>query len=248
MKKFIYITGSSGSGSNMLAKALGKVDSVLGIGETHLNFDYYATEKFNEANRLAWNRHCDFEQHDKHVGRFKGLLVDLENSEFGQASTHMVFKRSMITGDEYRSDVRDMLIHYPDTKVLVMYRKPQAAAYSSLRRRLGKNLRHCAIIQDEQLSILSREVLTLSTDKCLVVSYEGFCSNKMKYADLLADFCELPADKVRTAIAELEVDASRMDRWATQLGSAKTERLSRFFRDRAPHWAELRKREALARP
>ena len=248
MKKFIYITGSSGSGSNILAKVLSKLDTVLGVGETHINFDHFTDIKFNEANRFAWDRHADFEQHDYHIERLKEILKTFEKIKSVEDTTHIVFKRSIMNGDRYRSDIKDLLEHYPEAKVLIMFRKPEASSYSSFRRRLGENLRHCSILQDEQLTLLSKNVSELPKEKCMVISYSKFCLNPNNYATKISDFCELPLDDIKNSISNIEIDKSKIDRWAVSVGAEKAARLSKFFLPRISHWSDILKREIESRP
>lgn len=241
-KQFLYITGSSGSGSNIIAKILSRVPGVLGVGETHLNFDHFLVEKFNEANHLTWDRHTDFKEHDYHFGRLKDLVSELEKLEQNKAITHVVFKRSILNGDQYRADGIDIQEQYPNTKTIIMYRGPEASAYSAHRRRLGKNLRHCAILQREQLTILARQA---ETDKnCLVIGYEDFCRSPENFVEQLAKFSGLPTEEVRTSTRDEEIDISKIDRWKEKLGEDLSARLTKYFSARKSQWIELKRKAA----
>lgn len=247
MKTFIYVTGSSGSGSNILARILGRLDCVLGAGETHTNMDHVFLSKLHEANRLCWNRQADFGEHNRHLERFNNLFEQIALDERLSDITHIVFKRSMISADNYRPDLCDIMECYPEAKILIIVRRPEAATYSSFRRKLGSNLRHCSVIQDEHLCLLSQDTKWLK-DKCRVYSYEDFCKSPDKYARPLAEFCNLDRGQLEAAIRQESIDVSKIDRWSESLGEDVVASLRDFFSKRKRHWLELSTRIQEDRP
>jgi len=238
-KNFFFVTGPAGSGADMVAKILSRVDSVLGLGETHANLDYFLLEKLNEAQKLAWDREMDFMNHDGHLERFKKMMEDLASLEEAAHKTHVVFKRSMVNGDEYWADVQDMRTLFPEAKVIVVFRNPVGATWSAYRRKLGKSLRHCALVQEEHLTILSAQIQQIPLNDSLILSYDNFCDKPRDETMRLAEFCGLDKGEVYKAVEEERIDRRRKDAWKSELAPKHSERLWSFFSSRTPQWSTL---------
>jgi len=238
-KKLFFITGSSGSGANLIARVLSRIEGVLGVGETHVNFDHFLIERFNEAQKLAWDRHADFTDHDRHSDRAKALLAQTAELSQLQQSNHIVFKRSMMDGDGYRADICDMRAMYPGIKIIVVYRNPLGATHSAYRRQLGDNLRHCAILQEEQLTVINGQLNQIPKEDRMIVSYDDFCEKPQDWVVRLAAFCELEPALVLDATQNERINEDRKDAWKKELPPEDLARLMEFFSYRTAQWVTL---------
>lgn len=247
-KSFIYVTGSSGSGANILARVLSRTAAGVGIGETHRTTSHYMIEKIDEAHRLAWDRFTDFGDYERHLKRFEQYLDRFCILPQYVDKTHLIFKRNILDGEKYTTDFASLKKIIPGTKMLVVYRTAMGAAYSSFRRRLGKNLRNCAIIQEEQLCVLAQQVRELSPDDCMVISYESFCANKAIFARPLAKFTGIPEDQLAETIDKEQIDQERVRRWTDKLGPERTEMLVEYFNERKSLWSVLDQRASRPLP
>lgn len=236
---FFFVSGASGSGSTIFAQVLTNLHGSLGVGDAHTTLHNPIAEKFAEASNLAWERESDFNSHDFHMARLKKMLTIIETSKEAENMERIVFKRSTISGDSIRPDLRDIQDVFPQAKAIVSFRSPSSAAHSAFSRLLGKSLRHCALQQEEQLTLLSSWASDWPDDALLAIEYEDFCLRPHEYAALLSDFCKAKKEDVTKAIKAYPVDKSEMFGWAKSEKPEIIARLNDFFSPRHGQWLKL---------
>lgn len=239
MKQMIHVTGASCSGSSVMATILSNIPTMAGIGEDHPGIDHYMKEKFIEANILTWDRLASFRDHGYHMSRLVKTLGGMSGLDMLAEYTHFVFKRSAMVGDKYRLDMNDILETFPNSKVLIMYRDPKAATWSSLKNKTGENLRHCAVMQADQLTVMNSQIRTNPRKRILVVSYEGFCKSPKNMASVISGFCETETSLFMDSLLKTDIRKSSQNQWREEANNEETDQLDQFFRTRNSQWREL---------
>jgi hypothetical protein len=245
--RFVFVVGVSGSGTTMTTRILGGAPGAVCLGGNHVRVpdDPAALEvsrRFNEASARLWDRQADALTAASAGREMVDLLDQLSGLPACQGVTHVVYKRSFpfFAGDRHRPDLRDLFDLFADVRLVVVHRDPRAATASSLRREFGPNLRACAVVIEDQLTYVAAQLATLDPSRCLLTSYEGFCSDPTTGARRLARFCGLDeSGLIRAALAE-RVEVGRNDRWRAELSAADVRFLDRFFdAGRRRQWALL---------
>lgn len=244
---FFFVAGASGSGSTVLAQVLTNLRGSLGVGDAHRTLTLPIAEKFTEASQLAWERLTDFKSHDFHMSRLKKMLSIIETMQHQEQVDRIVFRRSTQNGDTVRPDLVDIMGVFPYAKVLVAYRDPASAAYSAYSRRLGHTLRHCALQQEEQLTLLSAWVGLFPSDRVMVVEYEDFCARSRRYDGALSEFCGVDVDDMYSVISAYPFDRAEAFAWTKSAKEEDVSRLMEFFSPRKSQWMGLIDRSAKLR-
>lgn len=246
--RFTFIVGASGSGTTLLSRILSHPVHVVCLGGMYwtVQEDHAEAWKlmklFNRAITKMWDRKSSVEQH----GQAKQVLPCLLDEFLSQPEyadrTHVVYKRSapFNPGDRYRPDLSDLFDIFPNVRVVVIYRDPCAATYSSLRRGFAENLRQCAVICEEQLTYLAAQVRTVPAHTITILPYEPFCQNPQSYAQPLAQFCGFDPNTISQAIAAEKVHSDQTERWKQELPAEDRHFLEQFFNPRRlQQWHEL---------
>jgi hypothetical protein len=237
---FIFIIGASGSGTTMLTRILSEPEEVIGLGG---NFDPFPKEQrraralgriFREATKKLWDRKADYNTRNAATQALFHIVNDFFNLDIFNHATHILHKRSapFLPGDRYRPDLSDLFEIFYSPKIIVIYRDPKESTYSSLRRGFSKNLRESAVICEDQLTYLNAQIATLDKNTYRVATYENFCTHPVETAVRLAEFCELPVEKVRQSTLNEKVTPSKLGRWRTLLSAEDVQYLDVFFDDR----------------
>jgi hypothetical protein len=108
-------------------------------------------------------------------------------------------------------------------------------------------LRHCALQQEEQLTLLSAWIGSFSADRVMVVEYEDLCSRGQGYAGVMSDFCGVRYEDMESVMSSYPFDRSEAFAWTKSEDEAIIRRLSEFFSPRKHQWASLIERSARLR-
>lgn len=245
---FVFIAGAGGSGTTMLLRILGGTRISAAIGGNHISLPKEAVDAirivkdFRQTNLKMWDRYGTCEQIDAALARSGQLLDELMRQDELAGVTHVVFKRSFPfgDGDRYRPDLYDLTRLFGQVRVVVPYRDPKAAAYSILRRGFFDHIRQCAIICEEQLTLLSAQLVAIPEASRYVYRYESFCEDPHRHVSRMARVCGLPEGEIVAALDSERVQSDRIDRWRQELPGAEVEFLDAFFDEsRIAQWQTL---------
>lgn len=245
---FVFIAGAGGSGTTMLLRILGGTPVSAAIGGNHISLPKEATDairivkEFRKTNLDMWDRYGTCAQIEAALVRSGELLDELMGQPELAGVTHIVFKRSFPfgDGDRYRPDLYDLTRLFGQVRVVVPYRDPKAAAYSILRRGFFDHIRQCAIICEEQLTLLSAQLAAMPEASRYVYRYESFCEDPRRHVSRMAQVCGLPEDELVAALDAERVQSDRIDRWRNELPAGEVEFLDSFFDEsRIGQWQAL---------
>lgn len=239
-KRLIFITGVEGTGTTLALRLLSSAPTSAAIGGNHFDLpdDPRAAalaSAFAAATKTLWDRERAPGTDDAARMRVRRDFDTMVGSPAFADIDTFVFKRSAPFGrprDRYLPNPADMLDLSPATRIIVMYRDPRAAAYSSIRR-FGGPLVQVAHSVAANLTRLSRLIEALPDGVAKVVFYGALCADP----DILAQvgaFCGVSVD----ACEPLNTAGDNLYRAA--LASDELQWLDEFFRgDRAVEWRAL---------
>ncbi len=246
-RRLIFIVGVEGSGTTMMAEFLGassKVEVVLGnyVSVTDRK-DFAAGEmpetarqmkELHEATSVMWDRLADVAETRAAAVRLTEALTVLSTTEELSGTEYLVLKRSapFFRGDRYRPDLLDVVDLMPGVKVLVMVRDPRASTFSALRRGFVENLRHGAIVCEEQLLLLSARIQSLDEGVVCLVAYEEFCRNPSTTLERVSSFVGLDTLEVGAALEGMDVRPAQNELWQTELDATGQMFLTDYFDNR----------------
>jgi hypothetical protein len=239
MKEMIHVTGSTCSGSSVVASVIGGAAEVAGIGEDHVGIDHYMRSKLNEANRLAWDSTSDFEGHEYHLSRVVALVEGICCLESMRDKTHMVFRRSVIQQGGYGLGVADFMSAFPGSRLVVCYRDPRMCAWSAFRRGLGKGLRHCCVTQAEQLTSMVAQLAVIPEESYMVVSYDRICRSPKFEMQSIADFCGIGYESMLGGMGRFRISKGNENSWYEEADGKDRDRIVGFFNRRSSAWGIL---------
>lgn len=244
MRRLIFIVGLEGSGTTMMSTLLGGMPSVevlLGNFNSLANRqdftpgDYRQTvsamNRINAATKAMWDRQADFAYVSEAQRSFvEQVTTLLETSELGDVR-HIVLKRSapFLPGDRHRPDLLEIADLLPDAKILVMIREPCASTYSAHRRGFVDNLRHGAVICEEQLLQINNKLKVLDASRVCLLRYEQFCSRTSENLQRLAEFFDLSLEELTASLSLHPVKPAQNDLWRTELSRVQQEYLQNYF-------------------
>jgi hypothetical protein len=237
--EMIHVTGSTCSGSSVVASVIGSAAEVAGIGEDHVGIGHYMRSKLNEANRLAWDSAADFEKHEYHLSRVVAMVENLYGLDSMKDKTHMVFRRSVIQQGGYGLGVADFMSAFPGSRLVVCYRDPRMCAWAAFRRGLGKGLRHCCVTQAEQLTSMAAQLAAIPEESYMVVSYDRICKSPKSEMRPIADFCGLGYESLVGGMGEFKVRKGNENAWYEEAEGSDRDRIADFFNARSSAWGVL---------
>ena len=170
----------------------------------------------------------------------QGILAALalfESLSLSESITHAFLKRSapFFEGDQHRPDILDVVELIPDVRLLVMVRNPMASSYSAFRRGFVENIRHAAIICEDQLSFLNARVATLAAEQYRVVHYEDFCLQPKNYLEDLAAFFNFDGFSADQLLSEFSISTQQNHLWQQELEKQDQVFLQNYFDPRRMH-------------
>lgn len=234
----------------MLTRILSSPDGSLALGGNYTSIPDTDTEartiarQINRATRDLWDREAGIAMAEHSRLRTRELLDRLLGLRDYRHLTHVVYKRSAPfgRGDRYRPILHDLFTLFEDLRVVIVHRDPRASTASSYRRKFAQTLRGCALITEEQLTLLSAQVAALGRDRFLCFAYEDFCADPLRLTRRLAAHCGLPEAGLVEAVHAERVEPGRNERWRQELTPDEVAFLDDFFGDaRRRQWPELRR-------
>ena len=132
-------------------------------------------------------------------------------------------------------DFTDMLASEVDMKILVLYRNPVSATYSSIRRGFTNNVYEQARIVEDNLIYIDRQLSVIGHHTFRVLPFEHFLATPHAYLEGLANWMEVDLDLLRKGIAHLYQPHSPKN-----IPSKTRQALTNFFLpDRSRLWNSL---------
>lgn len=235
--QFVFIVGVSGSGTTLLARILSAPPGAVCLGGNYISIadeEHEAlalAQAFNDATQVLWDRHAAAAAALAAKRRAVEAVRGLTAVPAYRNLTHLIYKRSapFMTGDRYRPCLHDLPDMFGNARILAIHRDPRASTVSSLRREFGSNLRQCAIVTEEQLTLLSAQIAAMNDGRTLCFAYEDFCADTASLCRRIAEFCGLSADRLIEAADAAAVEPGRNHRWRQDLAPSEIEFLDGFF-------------------
>lgn len=236
MKEMIHVTGSTCSGSSVVASVLGGATEVAGIGEDHVGILHYMRDKLNEANRIAWDSTTEFSMHEYHLSRVVAITQNISELESMKDKTHMVFRRSVIQQGGYSLGISDFMSAFPEAKLVICYRDPRMCAWSAFRRGLGNGLRNCCVTQAEQLTSMVAQLATIPEESYMVISYNKICRYPKVELQGIANFCGLNYESLVRGLSGFRIRKGNENAWYEEAEDKDKTRIGDFFNERLSTW------------
>ncbi len=236
---FTFIIGASGSGTTMLSRILCSPSTVIGIDDfkdvpISDKTARFVADKFKIITQTLWDRTATTDEYTKAKLAFFQIVDDLFELEFYKRANHLVHKRSapFFWGDRCRPDLSDLFDVFANPKIIVIYRDPRESTYSSLRRGFGKNLKHLAVICEDQLTYINTHLGLLDKSIYKIITYEDLCAHPIEIITELAEFTQLPLEELKQAAIKENVTPTKIGRWRQALSSQEVNFLDGFFNER----------------
>lgn len=242
---FGLVIGPSGSGTTLLLRLLSHAPQAVSLGGNH--FDWPVDEPWEPiharlmtATERLWDRQADQAELVEAQGQVHQVVSDLR--ALPSAVSHVFFKRSapFLAGNRYRPDLLDVAPVLGADRLILILRQPQASAVSAFRRGHQPDLRMCAAVCAEHLTLLSAQWSAWEGPRPLVVSYEGLIRQPDRWLPSLAAVCQMPLAWLQTATEALGLEADRLDAWRDTVAPHDRAMLEAFFSPRrCRQWAAL---------
>jgi hypothetical protein len=242
-KRFIFIGGAEGSGTTLLRRLLAAPSCCASHGRDIAKLPDHPDalglfQAFEAANERLWDRLLPLPLHEQARQDFHRAAAAMVQSPAFTGCSHFVFKRSFPFGggDQHRPDLVDVLGLPGESRIVVIYRDPCAAAYSALRRGFDTDLRRLALRCAEHLTWLGGQLCGIDPERFLVVSYQRLCQAPEAELARLSAFCGFalePGDIGESL--EQAADA----RYRRELPAALVSWLEEFFYARRCQWQSL---------
>lgn len=248
--RLLFVSGASGSGTTLLAKILTASPHVVAVAGKHRTLArgqdpaFLLAKRINWTTRDLWDRHGDVKTYLQARQALPGMVQELLQYEQHASTTHVVIKRSapFYKGDRYRPDMQDVVDLFPDTRILVIYRDPRAATYSSFRRGFALNLHNMAVICEENLTLLSAQLQALEPGMYKAFRYETWMRHARTVTRDIAAFAGLPEQLLVDAAERSNLDIGKNDQWRNELSEEDAAFLDTYFSDeRVRRWDFLEK-------
>ncbi|MBC6955887.1 MAG: sulfotransferase [Chloroflexi bacterium] len=246
--RLLYVSGASGSGTTLLAQILAAAPQVVTVAGKHRTLSrekdpaFRLAKRINWTTRDLWDRHGDVSLYAQARQALPRLVQELLQYEQHAATTHLVIKRSspFYRGDRYRPDMQDIVDLFPNSRILVIYRDPRAATYSSFRRGFAPNLHNMAVVCEEHLTLLSAQLQALDAGSYMAFRYETWMQHAQAVTRDVAAFAGLPEQVLLDATERKRLDSSKNDQWRNELSPEDAAFLDTFFNEkRTRRWGFL---------
>jgi len=188
-------------------------------------------DAFQAANARVWDRKLSFEEQEKGRLEWRATMDRILAAPAFAETSHYLFKRAFPWGprDRFAPDLWDIIELWPDVRIVLIYRDPRAATYSSFRRGFDSDLRRLAVVCSEQLTWLAGQVRAIGPERVRIISYARLCANPGAVLEPIANFCCMPFDQVNEAIRNEEMDTNADNRWSRELSPQNSNWLNQFF-------------------
>jgi len=249
----IFVTGGEGSGTTMLNRILASSECVV---NTHYHSDEEHKDQIRKyvqiirrATKKLWFRQASFNSYQQAKIKLPAQVEKLFRlaSQQNQVS-HIAIKRSSpFLGKRkgtalYRPDLHDLVDLFKNLHIVVLYRDPKAAAYSALKRGFTDDIKQAAVRCEEHLTYLAAQLGGLDPKLYRIISYEKFVGDPMRYAEELAEFCQLSEGGIVAGIQHENVSGGKNERWKEELLPEEMAFIEQFFDDRRlSQWSLLHK-------
>jgi hypothetical protein len=232
-KRFIFAGGAEGSGTRLLRRVLAAPACCASHGRGIAKLpDHPDAEPlfraFEEANARLWDRRLPLPMHEQAREDVHRAAAALVQSPAFVECTHFIFKRSFPFGggDHHRPDLFDVVDLPVESRIVLIYREPCAATYSTFRRGFDTDLRRLALRCAEHLTWLDAQFRAVDPARVLLVSYPRLCRAPDTELERLSTFCGLAVS--HSDLGEtLEPDTDA--RYRRELPAPQAEWLETFF-------------------
>jgi hypothetical protein len=191
-------------------------------------------DQFKIISQILWDKRSSTRDYGKAKSALPQVVNDLIRHNSYKNANYIVHKRSspFFWGDRFRPDISDLLDVFKDLKIIIIYRDPSESTYSSLRRGFGLNIKHLAVICENQLTYINAQVSQLKTDIYKIITYEDLCTHPTETIESLAKFSGLPLAELQKAAREEQLTPAKMGKWRQALPMEDVRFLDTFFNDR----------------
>ena len=205
--RLLFVVGVEGSGHSMLKSLMQYVVAqphFLNKGEWREMMVRYWNPRYRYKSEFSFLRRNN---RDKIKRRWRKLVEQYSKD----GVTHLVEDVSF-PYNQPRSAIRrpdiidfvDLLNGEVDVRVLVLYRNPVSATYSSLRRGFTKNVYEQARIVEDNLIYIDRHLSLLGSDRFRVLPFERFLATPLQYMQGLADWMETEVEFLQKGMVNLQ--------------------------------------------
>jgi len=191
---------------------------------------------------ILWRRTASVQQTLDAKDEIHACLKKFDSMAVTATVKHVFMKRSapFYQGDQHRPDLLDVFEILPDTRVLVMVRDPRASAYSAFRRHFVDNIRHAALVCEEQLLFLNARLSMLPAHRYKVVQYEQFCEQPSETFEAILKFFGLDSLDFEKLLAEQNISRIQNGLWREALRDKDRNFLAGYFDcSRLPEFSHL---------
>lgn len=199
-REFVFIAGTSGSGTTLLLRMLSSLPEIISLGGNHVDVGDSEVgrrfvERIDEASRIYWDSRSSFAEWQSARDSMQLTIEEARTTtEFPELET-ILFKRScpFYREEFHRPSFLDATNELGADKIIWIQRNLVDTTYSSFRREFCKNLRHTATTQVVCFQQLQSEFKAIDPNKRMFIAYEDLCQQPLEVAMRLTSFlgCDL---------------------------------------------------------
>lgn len=247
-KRLIFIAGTAGSGTTLLLRLLSSPPKCASLGGNFIKAPHHPDarklmSRFTNATTRLWDRAVSHHDHDLAKHEWRGAFGEIVNSPHFADYDCLIFKRSYpfsIPYGQYVPDLSDVLELSTDVRIVAVYREPCAATYSALRRKFDSDLRKLAVICDEQLEIICKQVGAADPARVMTIRYSDLHKHPPRVLQSLATFCDISFDELARGASSEKIYATADSRWMAELSKEHSDWLVQYFDpSRVSKWSVL---------
>jgi hypothetical protein len=236
-KTLIFIGGAEGSGTSMLRRLLAAPERCASVGPDFVQLpdrpDALALfSAFVNVTERLWECTSSLDEHLEARYEWREAARELCWSPAFVGRTHLVVKRSFPFGVPHGRccpDLWNVLDLFADARIVVLYREPCAAVYSTFRRGFDSDLRRLAVSCADHLTRLASQVRAIDPARVRIISYEALCEEPEATLEPLTAFCGIPFEPVLEAVCREQMTIGGDRRFASDLPQPDAAWLERFF-------------------